>query len=479
MNKKTINLYILAIVLFSNCIYSQIVIETGTTIKTKAGTYIVLQGNYSNAGTYTPTAGSTLKFTGALAQTITNEGGETVEDMIIDKSANNVTLNDNLQVNGTLTLTSGNLALNSNTLTFGSGGSLDETDGNTVTGGGTSATEDLNAPTDMDVGGLGAVITSGANLGTTTVTRGSTIFAAGGGSSIARYYDISPATNTGLDATLVFCYDESELNGIDEANLTLFRSIDGGTSWTNVGGNVDVVNNKITLDNIDAFSTWTAGDENAPLPVELVSFTDSVTVDGLLLQWETATEINNFGFDIEKTRLRPDEPDSAAVKWTKLGFVEGNGTTNSPKQYQFLDGDPFADTQPGDTLMYRLKQIDNDGTIAYYNNIIKIDVSLLTSVWDELAIPKEFALMQNYPNPFNPSTTIKYDLPKEQNVVLEIYNILGARVTTLVNNTKQAGRYSVIWHGTNDYGSKVASGMYIYRIRTQDFNKTLKLLLVK
>ncbi|MCW0295078.1 hypothetical protein NIL11_27050, partial [Klebsiella pneumoniae] len=95
-----------------------------------------------------------------------------------------------------------------------------------------------------------------------------------------------------------------------------------------------------------------------------------------------------------------------------------------PKKYEFLDADPFAGTQPGDTTMYRLKQIDTDGTVTYYNNILQLDIAVLTSIMEELLLPEEFDLKQNYPNPFNPTTTIKYDLPVEQNVKLDIYNIL-------------------------------------------------------
>ena len=95
-------------------------------------------------------------------------------------------------------------------------------------------------------------------------------------------------------------------------------------------------------------------------------------------------------------------------------------------------------------------------------------------------IPTQYALYQNYPNPFNPSTTIKYDLPKETRVKLEIYDILGQRIKTLINNEQQtAGFYQLQWNGKNDFGVPVATGVYFYRIKADNFIKTKKMILLK
>jgi len=95
------------------------------------------------------------------------------------------------------------------------------------------------------------------------------------------------------------------------------------------------------------------------------------------------------------------------------------------------------------------------------------------------AVPDVFALHQNYPNPFNPITTIRYDVPEESMVRLDIYNILGQKVRTLVNSVHQPGYHAVQWNGTNDFGVPVASGMYIYRIQAKDFVAVKKLVLMK
>jgi PA domain/Secretion system C-terminal sorting domain len=188
----------------------------------------------------------------------------------------------------------------------------------------------------------------------------------------------------------------------------------------------------------------------APTPVELVSFTAEAKSGKVELNWETATEVNNYGFDI----LRQAQDD----EWVTLGFVDGHGNSNSPKSYSFTDINPSG----GSKFKYRLKQIDNDGTYEY-SDIVEVEY-----------VPTEFALYQNYPNPFNPATKIKYSLPQESNVTIKIFDILGNQVRTLVKSKQQAGTYEVEFEGTN-----LVSGIYIYKMQTESFNSTKKMLLMK
>ncbi|MBU2506454.1 MAG: T9SS type A sorting domain-containing protein [Bacteroidetes bacterium] len=95
------------------------------------------------------------------------------------------------------------------------------------------------------------------------------------------------------------------------------------------------------------------------------------------------------------------------------------------------------------------------------------------------SFPVEFDLFQNYPNPFNPQTTIRYNVAKRSVVIIQIYNLPSQKIATLVNETKETGRYSVIWNGTNDYGLSVASGVYLYRFYAGDFVDTKKLMLIR
>ena len=187
-----------------------------------------------------------------------------------------------------------------------------------------------------------------------------------------------------------------------------------------------------------------------PLPVELTSFSAFVVGSNVKLIWNTATEVNNYGFDILR-RAQDDE-------WELLGFFEGNGNSNSPKEYEFIDDNVLSGK-----YAYRLKQIDNDGTLEY-SKIIEIDVDA----------PLEFELSQNYPNPFNPVTTIKFSLPITSNVKLSLFNILGEEVQILVNETIEAGVHII-----NFNASQLSSGVYLYRIQAVDNIEIKRMVLLK
>jgi len=146
------------------------------------------------------------------------------------------------------------------------------------------------------------------------------------------------------------------------------------------------------------------------------------------------------------------------IIWKKIGFVQGSGASNSSHDYLFTD----ASVTSG-TYAYRLKQIDNGGAFKY---------SQETEV--RIALPSEFALSQNYPNPFNPTTVISYQLPVTNVVTLKVYDILGKEVVSLVNEVKVAGNYKVTFDA-----SRLASGMYFYRLSSGNFYSVKKLVLIK
>jgi len=194
-----------------------------------------------------------------------------------------------------------------------------------------------------------------------------------------------------------------------------------------------------------------------PLPVELSSFS-AVQISNLVtLNWTTATEVNNYGFEIQRSEVSSQK--SALSNWEKIGFVNGNGNSNSPKYYSFTDNSILS----SGNYSYRLKQIDNDGSFEY-SDVVEV---LYTA-------PVQFSLKQNYPNPFNPVTTISYSLPEKAQVRLIVFDVLGREVATLVNKQQESGVYNVKFDASN-----LNSGIYFYQLKAGNFSEVKKLSLLK
>ncbi|MEI7812296.1 MAG: T9SS type A sorting domain-containing protein [Ignavibacteria bacterium] len=191
------------------------------------------------------------------------------------------------------------------------------------------------------------------------------------------------------------------------------------------------------------------------LPVELTSFTAMVSENSVLLKWTTATEVNNYGFEIEKAVQKADKTN---IIWEKTGFVPGHGNSNSPNNYSFTDQNP-ADGK----YLYRLKQTDTDGKYKY-SAAIEAGTG-----WH-----RGFSLEQNYPNPFNPTTVISYSIPNSSNVTVKVYDVLGRLVATLVNMAQEAGSYTVSFDG-----SRLSAGIYYYKIQSGSYTASQKMLLIK
>jgi len=195
-----------------------------------------------------------------------------------------------------------------------------------------------------------------------------------------------------------------------------------------------------------------------PLPVEMTSFTATVQGMTAKLQWRTETEVNNYGFEVERRSVNSDQ--LSVISWQKIGFVSGAGTSNTPKEYSFTDAKFTAGR-----YAYRLKQVDNDGTFKYSQSV-EVEVGM---------VPRVFTLSQNYPNPFNPSTTIEFTLADDGMTTLKIFDILGREVVTLVNEELKAG----IQHSVLFDASRFASGLYFYRIETGKNSLVRKLMFLK
>ncbi len=225
------------------------------------------------------------------------------------------------------------------------------------------------------------------------------------------------------------------------------------------------------------FNPWL----NDPLPVELVTFTAGVYKNNVVLKWQTATEVNNYGFYVERLSKsyntdrnessNSNSKQSDTKVWESINFIEGHGNSNSPKFYECTDK-----TVNSGKYLYRLKQIDIDGGFEYSETI---EVNL--------EVPAKFLLSQNYPNPFNPATTIKYTIPTPLNppftkggntrgvfITLKVYDILGSEVTTLVNKQQSPGNYSVTFNASN-----LPSGIYFYKLTAGNFTQSRKMILLK
>lgn len=191
------------------------------------------------------------------------------------------------------------------------------------------------------------------------------------------------------------------------------------------------------------------------IPVSLMDFSAHVDDDLVTLQWSTATEFNNYGFNIE--RISKIGYDKNSV-WENIGFVPGYGTSSEKHNYTFRD----ENIKPGQ-YFYRLKQINYDGSFEY-SDIVEINFLLLN----------EYSLSQNYPNPFNPISTINYSIREKGSVSLKVFDILGREVKTLINEEQEAGLYNARFDA-----SSFASGIYFYQLKAGEFVETNKMVLLR
>ncbi len=256
------------------------------------------------------------------------------------------------------------------------------------------------------------------------------------------------AWNQGTGSTTNTLHKYSIATGLEVANYTFTLTgasigIAGGAEICNVNGKMMLLLNYQNF----ALVGYFMGDF---IPVEFVSFAGSVNGSSVTLNWATATEKNNLGFDIMRK--------SGDGEYIQVGFMPGKGSTLETNHYSFLD-----QSVPAGTYTYRLRQRDYDGTIAHSGEVTV-----------NVTNPVEFELSQNYPNPFNPSTTINFTLPEAGFVNLSVFDVLGQKVAELVNSNLTAGAYSQVFDASN-----LNSGLYFYTITTGSSSVTKKMQLIK
>ena len=457
-------------------------ITVSTLTLADGGNTLSVSGDISSTGTHSG-AGKISLTGGSASHTISGTGKYGNLEL---NDANGASLSANISVNGTLTMTSGNITTGANILTIGSStstlGALSYTAGNIIGNCkrwfAASTVSNVLFPVGTSSNYNGVVIsypTTGPSTGGTLTAQ--FIASDPGTHTIAPiddagysldvygsqgYWKIDAAGLTGGT------YDmNADVNGFvgvsDITTIRIMKRASSSVDWSVSGSHTTGSGSTAKRSGMSGFSEFALGGNSAvnPLqgvnPVQLSSFTSNVTTRDVKLNWATASENNNAGFEI----LRSAKNDNGS--WTKVGYVTGNGTKTTPTNYSFED----KNLNTG-KYNYRLKQIDYNGNFEYFNLAGEI----------EIGVPKKFDISQNYPNPFNPTAKIDFDLPYDSKVSMKLYDISGREVMTLVNEQKSAGYYTVQMNGNN-----LSSGMYFYRIiaegNGQTYISTKKAVLIK
>ncbi len=415
----------------------------------------------------------TILGTGAYGSLAFTSGSQLLSGLTINRtSSGSVSLGTNLTISGTLALTSGTMTLGANNLTLGSSASVTgaSTSNFIVTdaaGVVTRAVPATNTDVLFPVGPSSssynpAIINNNggtadnysvkvANSTANTLTPANQI--------VNKQWTINESVDGGSNAVITLQWNTGDQVGsFTQSGCVIGKYTGTGTIWTEYATTAVSSTNPftsktsaITGTGVFQNSVYSLGNKGA-LPVELTSFNAKVTGKTTQLSWTTATELNNYGFEIQRSK-------KSSESFEKVGFVNGAGNSNSPKSYSFSDKN-----LANGNYIYRLKQIDLGGEYKYSNEVEVIVNST----------PKQYTLEQNYPNPFNPSTRINFSIMNPGLVTVNIYNAIGQVVKTISKTYSEAGSYSVDFNGTT-----MPSGIYFYKLQSGSFSQIRKMMLVK
>ena len=425
---------------------------TSTTLTIQSGAIVNWLGAgsaISNTGTVTFNSGSYFNLSSSVGFSASGKtygnltfGGNAIYSI---SGASALTVLNDLIVSSGSTLTNGMTATTGivvgSTMTVN--GTLNCGATNLITGAGNFV---LSSSALLSTANVNGIISSGAT-GSIEVAGTRTFDA---GANYVYNGTVAQVTGNGLPTTVNNLTINNTSGG--PVGVALSRALTVNGILNLMAGVLDNSTNAVTLGPSGSVQ-YNGGSLNTPLPVEMISFTASAQQVNAMLVWSTATEVNNYGFNIERRAI-------ASSAWAKVGFVAGNRTSNATHHYTYADNNLSAGT-----YAYRLKQIDNDGTFKY---------SASTEV-TIAGVPKELKLYGNYPNPFNPSTKVEFTVPETGNARLSVYNVLGQEVATLFNGSAAAGNL----YSMNFDASRMASGLYFSVLEYGNQRITHKMLLTK
>jgi hypothetical protein len=418
------------------------VTATDTRIVTTEDTKLVLDNLHLQHNSQVPQINGVLRFTGNTATTFAGANKQQVYALEIDKTGGaELQLQQDIAVDGEIRFINGKLNLNEAVVQLSPTAKLlgeQEAHRAYTTGNGYfTITVNMNNPSLLNAGNLGAFISSPANLGAVTVRRGHKPQEGTGlNTSISRYFEITPANNTALGATVEFLYFDEERNGQDEQSLTIYQSTTGGAGWTPIGfDQKSAAENYIRKGGLASLHRYTLSAAVAiPLPVLGLEFTAKrLNKQVVQLAWKTAQEIANKGFYLE--RKKENEPGFSAIYFApSKGF---NGSSTMPLQYTKVDTNSF-----GGKTWYRLRQEDEKGTFTY--SAIRLvdgdpDKLVTLKAWP-IPAPKEFTVSV---------TGIESD-------VLELYDATGKLVKQIP-----------VQNGGQQKISSLHAGTYFLKLRNQ------------
>ena len=399
---------------YSISAFAQLQIGPGTSWRSDNSTYVVLNNIGLQYDAATASLTNTFKFTGNADVNISGANQPIFTNIQLAKTGSaKVVLQRSFNLAQSLSFAGGLCDLNGNNIFLGTNAVLiNENENSRIMGsdGYIRIINILNAPTAVNPGNLGAVITSAQNLGSVTIYRGvkSQVNNGGAGNSVLRFYEIVPTNNTGLNATLRFNYFDAELNGLTEANLVLYKSADN-VNWSAQGySGRDATLNYVEKSGINDFSRWTLSTPGNPLPVNFLLFTAECRNNMNSLYWKTSQEINVSNFNIQ----RSDD----GISWVTIASLPAGGNTSTEHDYNYSDNGPAVATS-----LYRIAAVDADGRVKY-TGIIRSACSGSVDIW------------KIWPNPVKHSAWISIQTVEPGMAAIKIFDGKGSLIRTLYRN---------------------------------------------